>query len=505
MSETKHIPVAIDKSHLVTIGERMYGDKIDLLRELVSNAHDADATQVQITLSDTQLSVHDNGSGMDEAGLHTYFTIGSHNKKDYPVSPKFKRPRIGEFGIGKFAVLAACKVFQVETQQGSFHARLVFDKTRWQAQPEWEVGIDVLPYDPDFGTGTRITLIDLEHVFPVHRVRRYLRERAPLQISNFAVIVNGEPVEEEIFYGRTQRFDLVTPFGHVTGMIVLTNSSWTADDAGIGIYVKNTLITKETFGLEITKRLGATRLRGKIQADFLPITSNRDNIIRDTPEFIAVREIVEKEIRKILKVAKDLANQRADQRSSQALKDAMSKLGKALKKQNFLHFGSEIPLGETVSDAADSTSNGSSDDAKINTGFDVSNAQFINSGEDLSPDIRAKLDQIKKKRGRGRPSIVLGERSIIRKLRFQNVEVAVRLEHLEAANEESMVSGGIVYINTDHALYQLYQAEESLLIYHLTRLITKELAQQAFPGSAADAFRIQSELLTEAFKYSKKL
>lgn len=501
MSEIKHIPVSIDKSHLVTIGEKMYSDKIDLLRELVSNAHDADATEVQITLSERQLIVHDNGSGMDEVGLHTYFTIGSHNKKDHPVSPKFKRARIGEFGIGKFAVLAACKVFQVETQQGSFHARLVFDKKRWQEQADWQIAIEILPHNPDFGTGTRITLVDLEQAFPTHRVRRYLRERVPLHIPQFVVLVNGERIEEEIFYGRTQKFDVATSFGHVIGTLVLTNSSWTTEDAGIGIYVKNTLITKETFGLEMTKRLGATRLRGKIYADFLPITSNRDNVIRDTPEFIAVREVIEKEIRKILKVAKALANQRADQRSSQALKDAMTKLGKALKKQEYLKFDSEIPFGEAIATASEP----GSEDATVGTGFDVSNAQFVNSGENLSPDVRAKLDQIKTKRGRGRPSVALGERSIIRKLRFQNVEVAVRLEHLEADNEESMVSGGIVYINTDHALYQLYQADDSLLLYHMTRLITKELAQQASPGSAATAFRIQSDLLTEAFKYSKKV
>lgn len=461
------IPVSIDKSHLITIAEH-------------------------------RLAVSDNGSGMDEEGLKTYFTIGSQNKRTHSFSPKFYRRRIGEFGIGKFAALAACKIFQVETQCGSYHARLLFDKEQWQQHQDWHIDTAILPYDPERRDGTTITLIDTDHFFPVHRVRRYLRERVPLQIPDFSVYINNEHLEEELFFGRAHPIDASTPFGRIHGNIVLTNSPWTTEDAGIGIYVKEVLITKETFGLETTKKLGATRLRGKVYADFLPITSSRDDIIRDSQEYVAFFGIVQKEIHKILKVAKALADKRADQRSSQALKDTLMRLGKALRKHEYLHFGNDIPLGEPIHE-------GDGNDAKKDVGYDVSNAQFVNPGMELSPELRQQLAQsTKTKQRRVRPSVALGKKSIIRKLRFQHVEVAVRLEHLND-NEESLLSGGIVYINTDHSLYRLYHTNDQLLVYHLARLITKELAQQAAPGVAADAFRIQSELLTDAFQHIKKL
>ncbi|MFH0771300.1 MAG: hypothetical protein V1933_01620 [Candidatus Omnitrophota bacterium] len=41
------IEVTIDKSHIVTIGERLYGESIELIGELVNNAYDADAAEVK--------------------------------------------------------------------------------------------------------------------------------------------------------------------------------------------------------------------------------------------------------------------------------------------------------------------------------------------------------------------------------------------------------------------------------------------------------------------------
>ncbi|MDQ7827698.1 MAG: hypothetical protein QN122_08940 [Armatimonadota bacterium] len=41
------LPVRVDKSRLVTIGERLYAESLELVRELVNNAYDADATEVR--------------------------------------------------------------------------------------------------------------------------------------------------------------------------------------------------------------------------------------------------------------------------------------------------------------------------------------------------------------------------------------------------------------------------------------------------------------------------
>ncbi len=51
-SPQEFIQVTIDKSHITTIGERLYAESIEFVRELVNNAYDADAELVEIILTD---------------------------------------------------------------------------------------------------------------------------------------------------------------------------------------------------------------------------------------------------------------------------------------------------------------------------------------------------------------------------------------------------------------------------------------------------------------------
>jgi len=48
VKERKELEVAVDKRHIVSIGERLYTESVELLRELVNNAYDADATKVHV-------------------------------------------------------------------------------------------------------------------------------------------------------------------------------------------------------------------------------------------------------------------------------------------------------------------------------------------------------------------------------------------------------------------------------------------------------------------------
>jgi len=83
----EYLPVTVDKSHLISIGERLYSESIDLIRELVNNAYDADATEVDIRMTDEFIEIMDNGTGMDREGLKQYFNIGSPEKVVHTKSP----------------------------------------------------------------------------------------------------------------------------------------------------------------------------------------------------------------------------------------------------------------------------------------------------------------------------------------------------------------------------------------------------------------------------------
>src|SRR3989338_11503098 len=154
----KTIEVTVNKSHIITIGERLYCESIELIRELINNAYDADATEVKVTIKDDIVIVEDNGIGMDLDGLKQYFNIGSTLKRDNPKSPKFGRDRIGEFGIGKFASLSACSCFEVWTKRGDFQAKVVFDKEEWQkSKDKWHIPLEMEEVDRRLKNGTRVT------------------------------------------------------------------------------------------------------------------------------------------------------------------------------------------------------------------------------------------------------------------------------------------------------------------------------------------------------------
>src|SRR3989339_1398567 len=153
-NQHKTIKVSIDKSHLLTLGERMYVESVELIRELVNNAYDADATEVRVILNADKVLIEDNGSGMNENGLGQFFTVGSEEKRVNSVSPRFGRKRIGQFGIGKFAALAAAECFTVESNRGGYVYSVVFDRNEWQKNDEWELPIKKYASSPLEKEGT---------------------------------------------------------------------------------------------------------------------------------------------------------------------------------------------------------------------------------------------------------------------------------------------------------------------------------------------------------------
>lgn len=488
MSETLKIPVTIDKSHLVTIGEKLYTEKTSFIRELVNNAYDADATEVYVDILPSTVMIKDNGSGMDEEGLRQYFTIGSPFKKVKSISQKFGRKRIGEFGIGKFAALSACKKFEIDTQKGNFRAKLVFDKDIWSRHEDWHINIDILPRDSERGNGTIITLKNVNIIFMPGKVRRYLMERTPISMPDFSVFLNGEKITDEIITGRKIELQKETQYGIIQGNIIIASPEKKISNSGIAVMVKGILIKYESFGLDVSRKFGANRVTGKVNADFLPITSSRDDFLRDTEEYDLFSEIMMKELKNALNILKEEGDRKYNLQASRVLKDTLVKIGKAIKKHKNLFPETQVPVGVDTENFRDQEK-----------GFKISEAKFLPSQTEIDKNLEERLHNSKNKKNSKAKFGILGSKSVIRKLRIANMDIAVRMEHL-GNDEESLISGGVIYVNIDHPLYRIYQNSDELLVLHISRVITKELALQTGISDANRAFAIQSELLTDALK-----
>ena len=479
-----YLPVTVDKSHLVTIGERLYAESIELIRELVNNAYDADASAVKVTVTPESVSVEDNGTGMDLEGLQQYFVIGSQEKLFCPKSPVFKRDRIGQFGIGKFATLSACKRFIVYTQKENFAARVTFDKEAWsQEVGEWRLPLEIVVPDPQRSNGTTVTLLGLNKQFLPEDVERKIVEGVPLKAAHFAVFLNGQQVHPKSFSGHRIPFLEGTEFGPVSGeIVILPASAASLDDLGIEVKVKQVTIQRNLFGAE-TWGKAAARIRGEIHADFLPITSDRSGFVIDTAEYRAFAQTMEHVMREVHSILNRLMGKGEKRAASRALGEALGRISKALlKNPDFSPFG-PIPIGEHggIGGAAATKTAGAADTTH--------EGKAVGMSETSRKLARKKRPTVKR----------LTPDAVVRRLKMGQAGISCCLDHFGETGPESFSEGATVYINRDHPLYKREAKKADAHTMHIARLLTQEISLMKDPRNPRHAFERQSKLLRDAF------
>lgn len=493
----EYLPVTVDKSHLITIGEKLYSESIELIRELVNNAYDADATEVDITMTDEWIEVRDNGSGMDREGLKQYFNIGSPEKLIKAKSPIFHRDLIGQFGIGKFASLSACECFEVYTQKGDFAAKVTFDKKEWEKEEgQWNLPLEILSPDRERGNGTTVRLLKMTRKFDTEEVVRKIIEGTPLKAPNFIVRLNGIRITPRSLSGHRIPFLEGTEFGPVHGeIIILPSSTASPEKLGIEIKVKQVTIKKELFGLEQWGKM-ASRICGEVYADFLPVTTDRTGFILDSPQYQAFKKVMEKVIREVDSVLKKLAGRREKRRASKTLKEALERVHRALALNPDLSPFGAIPYG--------GEREGMGGAASVTKGFEKKGE----TDAELTPEKKGeeKSQTPPKKIRRKSPKVKrLTPNAVVQRMKFGEIGVSVCVDDFGEDGPESFTEGTVIYINREHPLYQREAKKSDTHLLNITRLITQEISLMKDTKNPRQAFLRQSKLLRDAFidTYSK--
>lgn len=490
------IPIIFDKSHLATLGGRLYSQSLDLVRELVANAWDADATQVRISFVDESLVVEDDGSGMDQAGLRQYFTIGSTLKKDYPLTPMYQRTRIGEFGIGKFAPLALCDRFELYTKKDDFCATVIFDKEDFEATEEWEVPM-VLHQNKSGPNGTKVTLIDLKVPLNSLELRRHLQQQVSLREKNFSVFIDKLKLQPRYIPGQRFRLAEKTQFGSISGEIVMSALLLPKEERGVGIRVKGMLVKRDWFGLEEAHELAVSRLTGEVTADFLTLTSSRDNFITASDEYRLFKQVMEKKAKKISATLRKKRHLTKDRKESEALSQALINIRYALKKNADIFLLHDLPLFNRETEKVQAMNKAvSAGIAAVSLKSRPKSTQSFKSkvgklpggiSRKLSPETRARVN-----------TVLHDKTRLVKKIKIGGNHVVCSLTNLGAEEAESFSEGGIIFINRDHKLFAKAETDNTVLGWHLARLITQEIALLAKPVSAAQAYEWQSRLIRDA-------
>ncbi|HYA14869.1 MAG TPA: ATP-binding protein [Syntrophales bacterium] len=478
------IPVTIDKSHIITIGERLYAESIEFVRELVNNAYDADTTVVEITVTEDTIEVRDNGSGMDIEGLKQYFNIGSQQKLYVPKSPVYGRDRIGQFGIGKFASLSACRRFEVITKKDDFVGRVIFDKDQWEKTGAiWQLPFEKLPADFRKQNGTTVLLVGLERKFEPKDVEAKIIEGTPIKAPHFKVRINNHTVTPRSLSGHMIPLLDGTSFGLVSGeIVILPETASSATDLGIEVKVKQVTVRRELFGME-TWGKSMARIRGEVNADFLPITSDRTGFIKDSDEYREFCKVMEKVMESVKASLQRLTMKRESKKVSRALKDALQRIYKSLAANPDLSPFGALPMG--------------SETGGIGNASEVSEKKEGLKEENVTVEGKPKIAEKKRKK---KPKVKrLTPNAIIKRIKFGETGVSCVVDSFGEDGPEVFSEETTIYINRDHPLYKRESAKIDTHTLNLARLITQEISLMKDPKNPRQAFERQSKLLKDAF------
>jgi uncharacterized protein (TIGR02391 family) len=164
-----------DPKTIEHLGVKMYSTLPPALAELVSNAYDSDADEVEIIFSEQNnvpesITVKDNGCGMSSQDVQEKFLVIGRNRRalegDQP-SPKYGRLPTGKKGLGKLALFGLAKKITVDTVKQGRRNRFELDWDKLLASGNvYKPESHLQNQDTDRQDGTSITLTELKRKSP---------------------------------------------------------------------------------------------------------------------------------------------------------------------------------------------------------------------------------------------------------------------------------------------------------------------------------------------------
>ncbi|MFL6509987.1 MAG: ATP-binding protein [Nitrososphaera sp.] len=261
----------------------------EIIKELIENAFDEDATKVLVTLLTNGSIAIEDDAGMDQNGMEKFLLLGSPHKRTESISPRLKRIRTGRYGTGRLSFLTSFESMRIRTRRKNFAKALAIDAEVLEKLYMGNVKLDDLKQAPLKRDGTEIFMTGAKTQLDLLKVTKEIRRLAILRLPLFEVYVKtAEKFKEWDLDGsqiikapeiQGHRIPVNLDSGKVTGEIVIARRPLLDDERGIAVMVGNHIVTRSNFGFD-TK---LNRVTGFVRCDSLTTRfADKSAIIEDS-------------------------------------------------------------------------------------------------------------------------------------------------------------------------------------------------------------------------------
>jgi histidine kinase/DNA gyrase B/HSP90-like ATPase len=530
----------------------------EIVKELVENAFDEDATKVLLTMLTNGSIIIEDDAGMNKFSMEKFLLLGSPHKKYDHISPKFKRVRTGRYGTGRLSFLTSFEKMKIRTKNGDFIKSIVIDADTLDKLYSGNVVLPEESGSPLRRNGTELYLSNPKVAIDSNKLIKEIRKLAILRHPMFEVFFKlSEKFEEWNFQDaqvirppeiQGHRIPVNLDSGRIIGEIVIARRPLSDDERGIAIMIGSHIVTRSNFGFEAK----LNRVSGYIRCDSLTSRfADKSALIEDAEysKFMDImKSFVDMTVLPSLSQYEDVLITREE---SRIYKEIDKVLGQALiessETQEEVEELSTIDVTEVVKSKSKDHLGNSNENAVIDSEnvmpvneshgkFDQSSADLVHSNIAIPADrsiIRDELEtQITQSQSTTGSANVTGgvnnERAYdiensdrqmnsrsddswlkVRKIRtpvvkrtFALKKVGYKVIPYEDGSDSrySFTSENVVFVNKANSTYKAEANRgDEFLLRHIINLVAEAVAQTKHP-EGKDALELQNRLIAEAIR-----
>jgi hypothetical protein len=232
----------------------------EIIKELIENAFDDDATAVLITVLKDGSVVIEDDAGMNADGMEKFLLLGSPHKKYDSTSPRLRRVRTGRYGTGRLSFLTSFQSMKIRTKRDAFQKSILLEASILDRLFVGNTLLNEINEPPLRRNGTELFLTGPKLLVDSLKLSKEIRKLAILRQPLFQVFIkSSDTFTEWDFTGaeaikapeiQGHRLGVNLDNGKVIGEIVIAKRPLSDDENGIAIMVGNHIVTRSSFGFD---------------------------------------------------------------------------------------------------------------------------------------------------------------------------------------------------------------------------------------------------------------